>query len=209
MGGMVTEQRIVRQVRRGEVDAAAATLARAFDEDPVMRWMFGDAATLRAGLPRMFGTMIRRFHLHHHATELVAGAGGPLGVATWDPPGRWRTPWWRTVWAVPSLLRAMQGRVEAGQAVISAIDAVHPDEPHWYLAYLGTEPTAQRQGIGGRLLRSRLAVCDAEAMPAYLESSNEANVPYYRSFGFEVTREIVVPDGGPTLWAMWRPPAAR
>ncbi|WP_203963568.1 GNAT family N-acetyltransferase [Actinocatenispora thailandica] len=206
---MATGQHSVRRVRRGEVGAAAATLARAFDDDPVMRWMFGDEQILRVGLPRMFGTMIRRFHLHHGATELVAGAGGPLGVATWDPPGRWRTPWWRTMWAVPSLLRAMPGRVAAAQAIVTAIETVHPSEPHWYLAYLGTDPSAQRQGIGGRLLRSRLAVCDAEAAPAYLESSNEANVPYYRSFGFEVTREIAVPDGGPTLWAMWRPPAAR
>jgi hypothetical protein len=54
-------------------------------------------------------------------------------------------------------------------------------------------------------MRSRLDRCDAEHAPAYLESSNPDNIPYYNRFGFEVTGEIVMPDG-PTLWAMWRRP---
>jgi predicted GNAT family N-acyltransferase len=29
--------------------------------------------------------------------------------------------------------------------------------------------------------------------------------PIYKSFGFEVTGEIRIPDG-PTLWPMWRDP---
>ena len=44
---------------------------------------------------------------------------------------------------------------------------------------------------------------DAEHAPAYLESSNPDNRAYYNRFGFEVTGEIVMPDG-PTLWPMWR-----
>lgn len=208
MGRMVTAGRAVRTARRADVRAAAGTLARAFDTDPVMRWIFGDEATLRVGLPRMFDAMLRHHHQHHGATELVAGPAGVVGAAAWDPPGRWRVPWWRLAWSAPALLRAVRRQGARGQAVLTAMDAVHPAEPHWYLAYLGTDPAARRQGVGGRLLRSRLSRCDATGQPAYLESSNETNVPYYRSFGFEVTREIVVPDGGPTLWAMWRPPVA-
>jgi hypothetical protein len=55
-------------------------------------------------------------------------------------------------------------------------------------------------------MRSRLDRVDAEHAPAYLESSKHANIAYYQRFGFDVTGEIVVPDGGPTLWPMWRPP---
>ena len=55
-------------------------------------------------------------------------------------------------------------------------------------------------------MRSRLDRVDAEHAPAYLESSKPENVPYYQRFGFEVTGEIVLPNGGPTLWPMWRQP---
>ena len=55
-------------------------------------------------------------------------------------------------------------------------------------------------------MRSRLDRVDAEHAPAYLESSKPENVPYYQRFGFELTSEIVLPRGPPTLWPMWRPP---
>lgn len=55
-------------------------------------------------------------------------------------------------------------------------------------------------------MRSSLARCDGEYCPAYLESTKAENLPYYRRFGFAVTGEIVLPEGGPTLWPMWRDP---
>ena len=45
---------------------------------------------------------------------------------------------------------------------------------------------------------------DAAGMPAYLESSKKANVPFYQRFGFEVIEKIVPAKGCPPLWLMWR-----
>jgi hypothetical protein len=39
---------------------------------------------------------------------------------------------------------------------------------------------------------------------AFLESSNAANVPLYRRYGFEVIREYNPGPGAPPIWAMWR-----
>ena len=42
-------------------------------------------------------------------------------------------------------------------------------------------------------------------MPAYLESSNPANLKRYMRLGFEPIGEIFVPDGLPAITTMWRP----
>jgi predicted N-acetyltransferase YhbS len=78
--------------------------------------------------------------------------------------------------------------------------------PPQYLAVIGSDTSVRGKGYGQALMRSRLNRVDAEHAPAYLESSKGENVPYYQRFGFEVTGELVLPDGGPTLWPMWRPP---
>jgi len=76
-------------------------------------------------------------------------------------------------------------------------------EPHYYLAALGTDPVHQGKGIGSALIEPVLARCERERLPAYLESSKEANVPFYRKHGFEVAEALEVP-GGPTVWSMIR-----
>ena len=82
--------------------------------------------------------------------------------------------------------------------LLNLINSMHPSEPHWYLATLGTDPDFQGKGIGSSLLRPVLDHCDAEGWPAYLESSKERNIPFYFRHGFTVVREVPLPVAGPT-----------
>ncbi len=66
----------------------------------------------------------------------------------------------------------------------------HPHEPHWYLAVLGVDVSRQGKGLGSLLMKHTLARVDAERMPAYLESSNPRNIPFYETHGFEVIGRI-------------------
>jgi len=88
----------------------------------------------------------------------------------------------------------------------AAAEAHQPAEPHWYLSVLAVDPASQRSGVGSALMEPALTRCDQQRMPAYLESSREANVPFYRRFGFELTKRIRI-QGEPSLWLMWREPA--
>lgn len=80
-----------------------------------------------------------------------------------------------------------------------------PGEPHYYLSFLATEPSAQGRGYGALLMQTALAAVDGAGLPAYLETVNRANMPYYARFGFEPMGEVVLGHGGPTIARMWRP----
>ena len=56
----------------------------------------------------------------------------------------------------------------------------------WYLFLLGVEPSRQRRGLGGALMRGVIERADAGQVACYLETENERNVAFYRKQGFEV-----------------------
>jgi ribosomal protein S18 acetylase RimI-like enzyme len=89
--------------------------------------------------------------------------------------------------------------------ILEQLAPFHPDGPHWYLPLIGVAPARQGRGLGALLLRHALARCDAEHLPAYLESTNPANVPLYERHGFRVVG-TVRSRSSPTLRPMVRPP---
>lgn len=195
----------VRPAVRADIAELSQVLGRAFYDDPVMAWMLPDPVARRRKLHRVFAALTRHHHLSRGGVE-VAAAGSVLGAAAlWDPPGQWRHTAGEQVRAAPGLLLAFGAAVRRGQQAEELMQRHHPEEPHWYLAVIGSDPSVRGSGQGQALMRSRLDRCDAEHAPAYLESSNPANIGYYQRFGFEVTGEIVLPDG-PSLWPMWRQP---
>jgi ribosomal protein S18 acetylase RimI-like enzyme len=73
--------------------------------------------------------------------------------------------------------------------VIRQMDASHPPEPHWYLAWIGVDTAMQERGLGNQLLASCNRVVDADHASAYLDNTNPANVPVYERHGFRVIGE--------------------
>jgi GNAT superfamily N-acetyltransferase len=182
--------------------ALAATLARAFDDDPVWAWLFPDESTREQRSRQVFQVYLR----DSLRVGEVFTTADLSGASLWKPPGKWRLSNTSIARSLPELLRAFGRRLPASLEVQRKVETQHPVEPHWYLAVLGTDPAAQGQGIGGALIRQVTDRCDTEGLPAYLESSKLANVPYYERFGFKVTGETRLGDDGPTIWFMWREP---
>jgi GNAT superfamily N-acetyltransferase len=181
-------------------------LARAFYDDPVMIWLLPDEKARTGQLRRVFTTMTRHHHLGCGGVEVACEGPGVGAAALWDPPNQWQESRRAQLAMTPTFIRVFGLRSMRGRAVQELMKSLHPEEPHWYLAVIGSDPAVRGRGFGQVLMRSRLDRCDAEYCPAYLESTKVENVPYYERFGFTVTREIVLPDGGPTMWAMWRAP---
>ena len=194
----------VGPAQRGDVRGISVVLARAFYDDPVMSWMLPDDRTRLKALTRAFAGLARLHFLPRAGSE-VGRRDGVVGAATlWDPPGQRKSSGLEELLMMPLMLWSFRSRVPASVRVMELMEKHHPEEPHWYLMLIGSDPAVRGAGFGQALMRSRLDRCDAEGAPAYLENSNPKNEPYYLRFGFEVTGEIKLPDGGPSMWPMWR-----
>lgn len=187
-------------LRLDEYLIAGSIIGDSFADDPVNRWIFGSAAVL----PRFYSLVARKLYL-------AKGFGhrlGDDGCALWLPPGIKKTiPLWNSIDIAAAMIgNDGFGSVFRGLGVDSTLEARHPTEPHYYLFAIGARPGKQGKGIGGRLMTAGLERVDADGQAAYLESSKERNVPFYRRFGFEVLERIVPAQGCPPLWLMWREP---
>lgn len=76
----------------------------------------------------------------------------------------------------------------------------------WYLYNLSVKKSAQGKGIAGKLLRPMLEFCDKENIVSYLETNKEGNVSLYEHFGFELSKEEVIPRSSVMHYAMVRIP---
>jgi ribosomal protein S18 acetylase RimI-like enzyme len=192
----------VRLATSADVDQIAASLALAFDDDPVMAFLFPTPTSRVRRLTRFFRTGLVVQHLSRAACFTD---GECAGAALWAPPGHWRMTIGQLLRGAPGLVTALGAKLPRALRALATVERAHPLTPHYYLAVLGTRPDRQGQGLGSAYLRPILSRCDDENLGAYLESSKESNIAFYRRHGFEVTGEIRLPDG-PIVWPMWRDP---
>lgn len=178
--------------------AAIGVITIAFSTDPIARWVYPDPDEYL----RHFPEFVRAFAGRSFEKGSAYLAPDAAGAALWLPPN----------------VEPEEDRL-IGLFWASATDAVqqdlfpmfeqmgsfHPETPHWYLPMIGVETQQQGKGIGASLMQHVLANCDADGLPAYLESSNPRNIPLYERFGFEVIGTIQV-GASPPMYPMLRKP---
>lgn len=194
---------MVKRVVASDVPAVVDMLVRAFDDDPLSNFVFSGDRRRHLGLHSFFSVQIRRQYLGFGHVYTTEGFGG---TAVWRPPDCRRQGFKELFDLLPSAPYLVGRRMFRALQLLIEIDELHPKEPHWYLATLGTEPDRQGTGIGSALLATGLLQVDESGMPAYLESSKERNVPLYARFGFDVIEEFRASFRSPPLWRMWREP---
>ena len=194
-----------------QIPGVGELLARAFQEDPVNRYVQPEFAHRLRGFAEVYAGFLRYASL---AGRVWTTAGPPRGAAIWLPPehGAMRTD--LMVQAGLHLLPSMLGEEAADRLVqfIRHLESVHQRQmpgPHWYLMLLGVDPAGQRRGLGGRLLKPALDRADAEGSMCYLETAQPDNIPFYRKHGFEIVIEEIEPVSGLKFWAFQRVPARR
>jgi ribosomal protein S18 acetylase RimI-like enzyme len=200
--------KIVRLIE-SQIPAAATTLARAFHDDPLMVYTIPDPAERVRLLPDVYARMIRFGFL---AGEVYVTAGELEGVALWMPPnakwsrehieasGMHQTP---TVIGDEAYQRYRDVVGREWQARERDMTGAC-----WYLFLLGVEPSRQRRGLGGALMRPVLERADSGQLACYLETENERNVAFYQKQGFDlIVNGEEAGASGVRFWTFRRNPA--
>jgi ribosomal protein S18 acetylase RimI-like enzyme len=194
----------VRPAQRQDFGPLAHVLARAFYDDPVTEWFYPNARRRLLHARLFFAIRLRQLA----PQELIFTTPELTGASLSALPGHWREDTRQSLMLLP-MLPILLPRIRRVAGAVREIERHHPEEPHFYLSVIGTEPELQGRGIASALLAPVLERCDAGGVPAFLECSKESNVRFYSHHGFVVTDRIDLPGGpggqpGPPLWLMWR-----
>ncbi|GAA2971925.1 GNAT family N-acetyltransferase [Streptomyces enissocaesilis] len=184
-----------------DIDAIVEVMTTAFFHDPLWGPAFPDEprrALQAATMWRLYVTSAQRYPW----TLVTPGAEA---AAVWIPPGGTElTPHEEA--GLEELLTQAAG-TEAAKAILAIYDqleAAHPAEPCFYLTLLGVHDDHRGNGLGMGLLAESLTCIDTLGAPAYLESSNPANIARYQRAGFTPRDEITIATGH-VVTTMWRP----
>jgi len=173
-------------------------VVRAFISDPPSRWVFPDEQQYLQYFPQF----VRALGGNAFTQGAALATADYSGAALWLAPD-----------AAPdeeALGKLIEDGVAAEKqaemaAIVEQMGGCHPDEPHWYLPFIGVTPARQGRGYGAALLRAQLSICDKAQLPAYLESTSPKSQPLYERHGFRAIAEIKVGSCPPIVPMLRRP----
>lgn len=195
------------EVRTASADAVpkvSAALADAFNNDPFYTWLVPGNLRLQARLRTMFEAEMDQYVMPNGTVWTTSGFDGAVAEL---PPGAWEMPKSMTGKEALKWMRAFGRRLLLAGRVRRAMEERHLREPHFYVRTVGVRATMQGQGLGSALMRPTLERADSAGLPAYIEASSERSAALYERLGFLHMDVLELPEGGPPLWLMRRPPA--
>ena len=176
----------------------AALVGLAFAADPAVRWLLPDPYDYLKSNEKYVGLSSGPAFDNNSAFII----GSMCGAALWLPPG----------------IKVDRGPLaEFNKQKIDPVVlddharskkkccTYRPVEPHWYLTLIAVDPAKRGRGYGAALMSHALRIIDRDKRPAYLESTNAANLSLYKRFGFELLAEVQI-GRSPARYPMLRQP---
>ena len=171
------------------IEQVKSAITLGFVSDPLIRWFFPDPHKYL----KNFAFWTDAFSKPALESDAVFTDENFCGGAIWLPPGvhLGAEVLGSTLEDIPS------DRLENAMKMFEEFDECHPKEDHWYLPFIGLDPSKQGQGIGSLILKESLKQADEQGKVAYLESSNPMNMSLYERHGFETIKRIEIGDSPP------------
>ena len=175
-----------------------ALVGLAFAADPVVRWLLPDPYDYLESNAKYVG--LSSGPAFDNGSAFIIGS--MCGAALWLPPG---------IEVDHSPLDEINKKnidpvLLGDHAEAKKICFTYrPVEPHWYLTLIAVDPAKRGRGYGAALMSQALKIIDRDKRPAYLESTNAANLSLYKRFGFELLAKVQAGQS-PARYPMLRQP---
>ncbi|MBW1911604.1 MAG: GNAT family N-acetyltransferase [Deltaproteobacteria bacterium] len=182
-------QSTITHLDRTHLSAAISILADAFNNDPMMNYLFAPSiSSYSRSLHEMF-----RF-----SCEVRLLLGWPLlgcwnsqnqlvGVAGLSLPGD--ADWPPSLQQVYRELQTCIGEKSSGlmETYSRLADTNRPKEPHYQLGMIGIDSKQQGHGYGGELIKvlHGMSEDDPFSTGVWLDTENPRNVPWYQKYGYQ------------------------
>ncbi len=174
-----------------DLEAAAETLALAFESNPWTDWVIPEDRRLE----RLFE--VQRLYLAHaleHGQVWVAPATvGVIALLPRDAPDP-------SDEVIDRIIDLHGDRVDR----LAGVQSTGPTTDSWHVETLGVRPEARRRGVASALLVAALSEARRVRVPVTLETSDEQNLRLYERYGFVVADHSRAPGDGPDVWSMVR-----
>lgn len=186
-----------RRAQPEDADQFAQTFGTAMYDDPMIRWPLPVDVSMDS-VVAMTRPIVQMYLDVQSAWLLEDG----LAVASWIAPeaaARFAE------WELSTRAAIAPYTDDGGQRYGRFWDwlATHlPTEPCWFLDLVAVHPSARGRGLGSALVEHGLGLARADGLPAFLETAQQSNIPFYEGFGFAVVAEERAPGDGPTIWFM-------
>jgi ribosomal protein S18 acetylase RimI-like enzyme len=189
----------VRKALLSEVDVVARVMTRAFSDDVIQQWCMTSDDTIG-----VIGRELLEVSRQLTANGSLWVTNDLSGVAAWMAPGTEYDDDALNAVVVPAL-DACGGQAERQLRFWKWADEHRPSESHWYVDVVGVDPDHRGRGLGKLLLEDGLARLDAIEAAAHLITDKLESARWYKRHGFVAQSVEQAPEGGPSVWFMWRP----
>jgi len=166
-----------------ELEECISTIVLGFSSDPVVRWIYPNPLDYLENFP----LLVKAFGGKAFEQGTVYYTDQFLAVSIWLPPGVYPDEEEIVTLVEKSV---PENRHKDVFPVFEQISQYHPEEPHWYLPFIGTDPNQQGRGYGSTLLNHTLFICDKDKKLAYLEATSERSARLFERHGFVVLGTI-------------------
>jgi ribosomal protein S18 acetylase RimI-like enzyme len=196
----MSELHQVQKLHEEQIEEASRVLGRAFQDDPLFAYCIPDPTERKKKCAIHCKWLILLGFL---TGEVYSSSNDIEAVAIWHPHAiEYKKREEKSKEFMKRLRKIRRDlfsdalyaeRMAIFEELANSFQKEHVNFPHWYLAFIGVDPTHQSKGYGSKLLRMKLAEIDEQNLPCYLHTENERNVKFYEHFGFELIGKNKVP----------------